>query len=115
MKIAIVGSRNFDNYNLMKDFVLERFDKDEIDLIISGGARGADRLAEKLADEIGVPKLVIKPEWEKYGKAAGFIRNEDIVKKSDVVFAFWDGQSRGTENSIKHAEKMDKKLFILTS
>lgn len=53
------------------------------------------------------------PDWELYGKSAGPIRNRKMVSKSDVVFAFWDGKSKGTKNSIDTAIKLNKPVLVI--
>jgi hypothetical protein len=55
--------------------------------------------------------LEFQPDWEKLGKSAGFARNADIVKNSDYVVAFWDGQSKGTRHSLELAQKAGKPYF----
>lgn len=110
MKVGVIGSRVFNNYELVVK-TLSNFD---ITLIISGGAIGADTLGEKYANEHNIPILIFKPDWEMYGKSAGMIRNTDIVDNSDVIVAFWDGTSKGTLDSIKKAEKRDKKVLVIT-
>jgi hypothetical protein len=111
MKLGIIGSRNFNDYDLLCG-VLDPH-KDKISLIISGGAKGADLLAEKYADENGIEKLIFLPDWNKHGKSAGFIRNSDIVANSDKILAFWDGTSNGTKNTIEKAENAGKKVKII--
>lgn len=111
MKVAVVGSRSFTDYELLKKTLDELYPN--ITLIVSGGAKGADSLSEQYADEEGIRKLIFKPDWEKHGKAAGFIRNRDIVAESDMVIAFHDGHSKGTANSIEHAKKMGKILKVI--
>jgi hypothetical protein len=106
VKLAVIGSRDFTNYVLLKAELLPF--KDKIQVIISGGAIGADTLAEKFADEFGIPKIIHLAEWDKYGKRAGFIRNELIINDCDAVVAFWDGESKGTKNSIDIANKQGK-------
>lgn len=113
MNVAIVGSRTFNDYELVISEILKLEVPLEEIKIISGGAKGADTLGEKFADENLCEKLIIKPDWERFGRAAGMIRNKDIVECSDVVIAFWDGQSKGTKNSIDLAKKMNKKLIIV--
>lgn len=115
MNIAIVGSRWYAEYDTIKKYVLSKIDINDVDCIISGGANGVDRMAEKLAKELKIKTKIFFPDWKKYGKAAGLIRNKDIIESSDVVFAFWDGESRGTKSSIEIAEKMNKKLYIYKS
>ena len=91
MKIGIIGSRGFNNYELLEK-TLEEYQN--VELVVSGGAQGADKLGERWANEKGIKTLIFKPNWEKFGKSAGFIRNQDIVKNSDLVIAFWDGESK---------------------
>ena len=111
MKYAIIGSRNFNDYNRLKSTLDHELPR--IDLIISGGASGADTLAEKWADENNIPSRIFHAEWEKYGKSAGFIRNRLIIDLADKVIAFWDGKSKGTANSISLAKKKNKKVSIV--
>lgn len=100
--IAIVGGRDFENYDLLKKRIDTYLSLHDIKprLIVSGGARGADTLAEKYASENNIECRIHYPEWDKYGRKAGFIRNEFIILDSDIVFAFWDGSSKGTKSSI---------------
>lgn len=103
MVIGIVGGRDFDDYSLLTTTMNEYVDK--VHLIVSGGAKGADSLGERWAKENNKKTLIFKPEWEKFGKSAGFIRNQEIVKNSDFVLAFWDGKSKGTKSSIDLCKK----------
>jgi len=110
MKLAVVGSRDFRNYNLLR----EKLDTiKDVYLIISGGAAGADGLAEIYAKEKNIPTLIFKAEWNKYGKAAGMIRNEKIIREADTVVAFWNGKSPGTKNSIDLAKAQGKTLIVV--
>jgi len=110
MKIAVVGSRTFTNYELVKN-VLDNCNS--ICMIVSGGAIGADSMGEQYAIENGIDKLIIKPQWDKYGKRAGFIRNIDIIEASDEVYAFWDYKSIGTKHSIRLAQMRNKPCHII--
>jgi hypothetical protein len=103
MKLAIIGSRTFNNYKLLQE-TLEQY-KPEITLIISGAAKGADLLGEKWALENNIQTLIFPANWNKYGKRAGYIRNEDIIKNCDYCIAFWDGESKGTKHSISLCKK----------
>lgn len=109
MKVAVIGSRGFKNYELLRSTLSTL----EISLIISGGAMGADTLAEVYAKEKGIETKVFIPDWKTHGKKAGFLRNTDIVNESDLVVAFWDGLSRGTEDSIKKAQKLNKRILLV--
>ena len=111
MKIAVVGSRNFSNYQILKD-TLDKY-KNKCKLIISGGAKGADKLAEKYAEENGIETKIFKPDWKRYGKGAGLIRNKQIVENADLIIAFWDGKSKGTAHTITYAQKSGKQVEII--
>lgn len=112
MKIGIVGSRTFENYFQMKDFIIETIDIKEVKLIISGGAVGADCLGERFANDNKIEIKIYYPEWKRFGKPAGLIRNSKIVKESDVIFAFWDGRSAGTKDTIDKANGLGKKVHV---
>lgn len=115
MNIAIIGSRTFSNYELLsviiKNFLSENNIK--VNSIISGGAKGADSLAEQFALENNLEMIIFKPDWKKFGKKAGIIRNTIIIDNSDTVFAFWDGKSSGTKDAINKAEKLGKKVITI--
>ena len=110
MNVAIVGGRDFDDYELFKKHVAG--EKIKIKSIISGGALGTDTLAERYAKEICVPVKIYLPDWTKHGKAAGPIRNKQIIEAADCVIAFWDEKSPGTRSSLKIAEDLGKPLTI---
>jgi hypothetical protein len=73
--------------------------------IISGGADGADAMAKRYAHARGWPYREFPADWKKWGKAAGILRNRDIVRHADQVIAFWDGESRGTAHTIETANR----------
>jgi len=114
MNIAIVGSRNFTDYQYMKETINSHlyFEVNDINYIISGGAKGADTLAERYAKEHNIPIKIFPAQWETFGRSAGYRRNIEIIKNADLVFAFWDGISKGTKHSIDLARKEGKKVFI---
>ncbi len=100
-KLAIVGSRRFHDYDLMKK-ILDPYLK-QIKHIISGGAMGADTLAQRYAKDNGLAIKIYYPDWEKHGKAAGVIRNTCIVAECDGMLAFAYPDSKGTRDSVKKA------------
>lgn len=104
MKLAVIGSRTFNDYELLKKHLDDIHIQTPITLIVSGGAKGADTFGEKWANENNIETLIIKPDWNKYGKCAGFARNKDIVLNSEQVVVFWDNISTGTLHSINVAE-----------
>ena len=117
MKIAVVGSRKFKALYLVIDYI-ERLPKDTT--IVTGGARGVDQTAEKIARNRGLAVEIYKPDWKnidhpdakvkknKYGyydARAGVRRNRTIVEVADKVVAFWDGISGGTAYTIRYAKE----------
>jgi hypothetical protein len=114
MNIAIVGGRDFNDYTLLKESILAYIDAHEKpENIVSGGAKGADTLAAQFAAEMGIPLLIFNPNYQRYGRGATLVRNTQIIENAEVVFAFWDGQSKGTKDSIKKAEKLEKELYVI--
>jgi hypothetical protein len=126
MNIGIIGSRNFLDYK----FLCERLDglNFEITKIISGGAPGADSLAERYAKEKGIVPDIHKAAWydlnqtpvkikldkngKEYNVLAGFNRNTKIVENSDLIIAFSVDFSSGTEDTIMKARKSKKPVLI---
>ena len=112
MKVAVVGSRNFNDRKRLNK-VLNKIHKNEnITVIVSGGAKGADILAEKWAVKNNIQTEIYLPDYEKYNRLAPLIRNTDIVNSCDMLLAFWDGESRGTKDSINKAEKFGREIRI---
>lgn len=117
MKLAIVGSRTFNDYKMLIhyiDVIIGENEWDEI-IIISGGAQGADNLAKKYCEpnQSNIPYKEFSANWDKYGKSAGFKRNQQIVDACDMVLAFWDGKSKGTQDTINKAKIAKKPTFII--
>lgn len=110
--IAIVGSREFKNWEQLKRTV-DSFIQSDDDEIVSGGAKGVDSMAQRYAKENGYDIQIKYPKYARYGRAATFIRNETIVRASDVVLAFYQngrfGQG-GTANSAGWAKKLGIEL-----
>lgn len=114
LHIAIVGGRDFNDYELLKNTFNKYIEnKNFMVSIVSGGAAGADILADKYAKDLGVEIIVFRPDFKKFGRLAALQINTEIIEKSDIVFAFWDGKSRGTHDSIKKAQNREKKLYII--
>jgi hypothetical protein len=112
MRVAVVGSRGFSDYVLLSKTLAPL----EITQIVSGGAIGADILGARYANENNIPLLEFIPVWYKngvYDNSAGFKRNKDIVNASDIVYAFWDGVSKGTKSTIDFAKKIGVKSVVI--
>ncbi len=110
-KVAIVGSRDYKNLDQVKEFI-EAFPEDTI--IVSGGAIGVDTIAEEKAEELGLKIKIFFPDWAKFKKAAGPIRNKKIVDYADLVVAFWRKKSKGTGSTIKLALEAKKPIIIFS-
>jgi hypothetical protein len=102
-KVIIAGSRGFSNYRLLREqcnkFLREKRKISNI-IIVSGHARGADTLGEKYAQDEGFDLEIYPAQWDKFGKRAGYRRNEQMAKVADALIAFWDGSSIGTKHMI---------------
>lgn len=114
----ICGSREFTRYAIFKKCMvivkdLMKENKMEIERVISGGARGADMLAEHWANEMGYPFKPYYAHWDAFGEKAGPMRNSEMVRDANVIVAFPYATSYGTSDSINKAKQFpDKKLYI---
>ena len=121
-RVIIAGSRKFNDYNKM----LTELDNLGIHLInsidpieiVSGHAFGADTLGEKFAKAYNYPLRIFPANWDKYGKAAGPIRNEQMAKYAaeadrGMLIAFPIGESKGTRNMIKLAKQYGLEVNVI--
>lgn len=107
-KVVIAGSRGFSNYKLLYEKcneVLHEKSKTHNIVIVSGHAKGADLLGERYSQDKDYDLEIFPANWKKFGKSAGFRRNEQMAEVADGLIAFWDGKSHGTEHMIKIAEE----------
>jgi hypothetical protein len=116
IKVIIAGSRDFKNYELLKRkmiHALSNYKPEEVE-IVSGGAYGADQLGERFAKMAGCSLKVLKPDWDLYGKRAGFMRNWDMAKYADacVIFMKKEG-TKGSQHMIDLAEREGLKLKVV--
>ena len=111
MKIIIAGSREVTDYNL----ILEAVRKSEFDIseVVSGNARGVDKLGERYATENNIDLKIFPADWDRYGKRAGYIRNSEMGEYADGLIAIWDGKSKGTKYMIDIIDNNKKLLYIL--
>ncbi|MBP3580452.1 MAG: hypothetical protein J6K12_04315 [Clostridia bacterium] len=107
MKLLIAGSRS------IVDFDLSPYISDDVDTILSGGAKGIDTIAEKYADKHGLNKIIITPQYKLYGKFAPLKRNEELINLADSVLIIWDGISKGTKYTYDLAIKLCKNTNII--
>ena len=120
MRIIIAGGRDFKNQKLLEEetikYILDTLGKgrrNEI-TIVSGGAKGADKLGEEFAKKFGLKLKIFPADWGNLGKAAGHIRNKQMLdfasEEDGHLIAFWDGKSRGTKNMIEISKKIKVKI-----
>lgn len=105
--VCINGSRSITNINI--DNYLN---PQEVGCVISGGANGADTLAEQWAKRHRIEFLAFPANWSKFGKRAGMMRNEDMGNFADKLVSFWDGESHGTKHLIDYMLSLGKELEI---
>jgi hypothetical protein len=113
MYVAIIGSRTFTDYQLLKDKCLRVLSRSKNVTIISGGAKGADSLAERFAAEFKLPIIVVKADWQTHGRSAGMIRNNQLLSFATHAIAFWNGESKGTSHMITNAINQKKEIRII--
>ncbi len=110
MRVIIAGSRCACSMQELETAI--RKSRFKITTVISGAARGADRLGERWAEQHGIPIERYPADWDEYGKAAGHIRNKEMAECADALIALWDGTSRGTENMIVLAVNLGLKRHV---
>lgn len=123
LRVIIAGSREFNDYELLKKSAIEIITKKtmlpDLTRIVSGGARGADTLGERFANEMGLEITRFIPDWDGLGKRAGYVRNAEMAKfaveddNDGMLIAFWDGQSRGTKHMIDLANKYKLEVHVV--
>ena len=115
MKILVCGSREFEfNYEFM--WQMDNVIGDNKDItIISGGARGADKLAENYAKLRNLKSIVVPAKWDVYGRSAGYRRNIEMLNMldtNDLVIAFQMNKSKGTQHTIDNAKMRGIKTIV---
>ena len=107
MKVLVAGSRSIRNFDLSS------YIPSDADLIISGGAEGIDTIAEQYADRHRISKLILRPRYDLYGRAAPIKRNESMVDLADTVLVIWDGISKGSNHTVAYAQRKNKPLQVI--
>ena len=117
--MIICGGRDFDDYELFQNCMDRLLTYYEEIRLVSGHASGADRFAERYAAERGIEIEVFPAEWKKYGRAAGPIRNREMLDYAKEaipeIAAFWDGKSKGTKDMLKRAQDAGVKIHIFNT
>lgn len=117
-RIIVAGTRNFQDYNLLKEILVSYINSDENIVIVSGCANGADTLGERFAKENNIRCVTFPALWNIYGKAAGYRRNTQMAMYTThdaegVLFAFWDGESKGTKHMIDTAKEYGLETHVV--
>ena len=118
MKVVVAGGRDFKDYYLLKE-TLDNFQQEygNITEVVSGTAKGVDKLGEQYANENKIPIKRFVPDWEGLGKKAGHVRNRkmgDYAKEHNgMLAAFWDKQSKGTKGMVDYAKKIGLKSVVV--
>lgn len=103
--VLVTGSRS------IADIDISEYLKN-IDVLLTGGAKGVDSLAIAYAEKNSIKHIEILPNYAKYNRAAPVIRDEEMVKMCDRVVAIWDGKSKGTKHTIDFAKKYEKPIDV---
>lgn len=124
LRIIIAGSRDFDDFEILfknvetiqNEIITKRDDISEV-VIISGTARGADKLGELYAERTNLKIKRFPADWNNLGKRAGYVRNTEMAKYAakevGVLIAFWDGISKGTKHMIDLAKRYDLEVHVV--
>jgi hypothetical protein len=111
MKVIIAGWREFTDYELLNRTMEScGFPVTEV---VSGKARGADTLGERWANENGIPVKPFPANWDRYGDAAGSVRNEEMARYGEALVAFLAKESKGTKDMIRVAKRYKLKVKVV--
>jgi glycerophosphoryl diester phosphodiesterase len=116
MRVIVAGSRNFNCFekltNAMNEYLKDAIYGNDFE-IVSGGAKGADRLGEQYARLYGATVKQFIPDWNGLGRRAGMVRNEQMAKYATHLVAFWDGMSPGTRHMIEFAKRSGLTVHVV--
>lgn len=126
LRIIVAGSRDFKDYLLLRNTLMNYLEvMDDADVVdnpsqvkfISGTAKGADTLGEQFAYTYEYEVVRFPADWNTYGKSAGYRRNAEMAKYASeaygVLFAFWDGKSKGTKHMINLAKRYGLEVHVV--
>jgi YspA, cpYpsA-related SLOG family len=110
MRVIIAGSRSIDDYAKVCDAIQQS--GFAISRVVSGLAGGVDMLAVRYALEQGLPCDPFPAEWKKWGRRAGYLRNQQMAQYADALIAVWDGKSPGTRHMIEVAKARGLPVYV---
>lgn len=126
LRIIVAGGRDFNDFPLLMNKcigIIATVTKEDNTIdkirIVSGSARGADKLGEQYAQIAHYDVSRFPAAWDIYGKSAGYRRNADMAKFASeegnigILIAFWDGKSRGTKHMIDLAKRYGLDVYVV--
>lgn len=114
-KLMVCGSRTIVDEQWIFSKLDELFALHKDVVVLSGSAVGVDSIGEKWTGIHNVPIEHFLPDWKKYGRGAGIVRNKQMVETADFVMIFWDGESKGTKFVIEYCQKLGKQFSLFTA
>lgn len=115
MKVLVSGGRDLVRGDIIDEELTHIDRNDPIDVIIEGGARGADMYAASWAVQNNVANQRYHADWNKYGKQAGILRNLQMLEdgKPDLVLVFPTRKSRGSWHMAQAAHAAGFKIKVI--
>lgn len=113
MKLIIAGGRNIPEHIAYAECVKWRIaNRDKVATeIVSGAARGVDTAGEEYADYYDIPVKRFYPDWDTFGKSAGYRRNLEMGQYADALLLIWDGESKGSGHMKDIMRKLNKPIY----
>lgn len=112
MNTIISGSRTIQSYDLVLKAILDSGFAPDTTCVFSGMASGPDILGYRWAVTQKIPVKQFVPEWSKYGKPAGIIRNMEMATYAQAAVVLWDGRSPGTKHMLKYMRGLDPAIQV---
>ena len=114
MRVLICGDRDWTDKESIRSNLSSLQD---VEVVIEGEARGADSLGREVAEELDIPVIKFPAQWDRFGKAAGYLRNTHMLRygQPDIVLAFHDNleESKGTKDMVLQAQKAGVPVRII--
>lgn len=111
MRLIIAGSRTIKQSEDQICALLNSHNIQEVTEVVCGMAYGIDQSGKEWADNYSIPVAPFPADWDKYGKAAGHIRNKEMAEYADALLLIWDGESKGSKNMKETMLKLGKPVY----
>lgn len=112
-RLVIFGSRDAFPSEDQIEAALPAIDLDDTE-VVCGLARGADSCGAVWAKRMQIPVTEFRPDWDRYGKRAGFVRNKQMAEYATCGIGFWKGESNGTANMTSWLVALGKPVRLVT-